>query len=54
MILAMGIGAPELLILLLIALIVTVVPVFALYWLVRVAARHGVTDAMRRESTLRR
>jgi len=45
MTMVVGIGAPELLVL--VVLFLLVVP-FGLYWLIRLAVRHGSTDAQRR------
>jgi len=45
MTMVVGIGAPELLVLFVFFLLV--VP-FGLYWLIRLATRHGATDAQRK------
>jgi hypothetical protein len=45
MTMTLGIGAPELLILVIFFLLV--VP-FGVYWLIRLAVRHGSTDAQRK------
>ena len=43
----MGIGAPELLILVILWFVLLAGAVYALYWVVRLAVRHGVLDAHR-------
>jgi hypothetical protein len=43
----MGIGAPELLVLLVLWVGVVAGAFVGLYWLIRLAVRHGVTDANR-------